>query len=96
MDGNAIFFEGEVSDHEKVKEIFRFTLSHFGRLDILLNNAAYMDFSGFRPVADVPVEIWERAISIGFRRFFLGCKYAFPAMMLNQSGVIINNSSFGW
>ena len=93
--GNAIFFEADVSDPPKVEEMFRFTLSHFGRLDILLNNAAYMDFSGFRPVADVPVEIWDRAISIGLRSFFLGCKYAIPAMMLNKSGVIINMSSFG-
>lgn len=93
--GKSIFFEADVSDAIKVKEMVEFTLAKFGGLDILLNNAAYLDFSGFRPIADVPIEIWDRAIAVGLRSYFLGCKFAIPAMLKNGGGVIINISSVG-
>jgi NAD(P)-dependent dehydrogenase (short-subunit alcohol dehydrogenase family) len=93
--GKALFFEADVSDAAKVEEMVNFTLANFGRLDILLNNAAYLDFQGIRPLADVPVEIWDRAIAVGLRSYFLGCKFAIPAMLKNGEGVIINISSVG-
>ena len=48
--GEAQFLEGDVSDSAKVEEMVDFTLANFGRLDILLNNAAYLDFQGIRPL----------------------------------------------
>ena len=94
--GKALFFEGDVSDAAKVEEMVDFTLTHFGRLDILLNNAYYMDVrGGFRPLADIPVEIWDRAMAVGLRSYFLGCKFAIPAMLKSGGGVIINMSSVG-
>jgi NAD(P)-dependent dehydrogenase (short-subunit alcohol dehydrogenase family) len=93
--GQALFFEADVSDHLKVREMVDFTVANFGRLDILLNNAAYADFSGFHPIAEVPVEFWDRSIAVGLRSYFLGCKFAIPAMLNNGGGVIINISSVG-
>ena len=93
--GQALFFEADVSDAVKVREMVDFTVANFGRLDILLNNAAYADFSGFRPIAEVPVEFWDRSIAVGLRSYFLGCKFAIPAMLNNGGGVIINISSVG-
>lgn len=93
--GEALFFEADVSDAGKVEEMVYFTLTNFGRLDILLNNAAYLDFQGIRPLVDVPVEVWDRAIAVGLRSYFLGYKFAIPAMLKNGGGVIINISSVG-
>lgn len=93
--GKALFFEADVSDSIKMEQMVDFTLTNFGRLDILLNNAAYLDFSGFHPIVDVPVEVWDRAIAVGLRSYFLGCKFAIPAMLNNGGGVIINISSVG-
>ena len=93
--GEALFFEADVSDSIKMEQMVDFTLTNFRRLDILLNNAAYLDFSGFRPIAEVPVEFWDRSIAVGLRSYFLGCKFAIPAMLNNGGGVIINISSVG-
>lgn len=93
--GDALFFEADVSNAAKVEEMVDFTVANFGQLDILLNNAAYMDFRGFRPLAEVPVEVWDKAIAVGLRSYFLGCKFAIPAMLRNGGGVIINTSSVG-
>jgi NAD(P)-dependent dehydrogenase (short-subunit alcohol dehydrogenase family) len=93
--GEALFFEADVSDAVKVEEMISFTLDNFQRLDILLNNAAYLDFQGVRPLADVPIEIWDRSLAVGLRSYFLGCKFAIPAMLKTGGGVIINTSSVG-
>ena len=93
--GDALFFEADVSNAAKVEEMVNFTVANFGQLDILLNNAAYMDFRGFRPLAEVPVEVWDKAIAVGLRSYFLGCKFSIPAMLGNAGGVIINISSVG-
>ena len=93
--GEALFFEADVSDAAKVEEMVDFTVGQFGQLDILLNNAAYLDFRAIRPLADVPVEVWDTAIAVGLRSYFLGCKFAIPAMLRNRGGVIINISSVG-
>jgi NAD(P)-dependent dehydrogenase (short-subunit alcohol dehydrogenase family) len=93
--GTALFFEADVSDAAKVEEMINFTLTNFGRLDIILNNAAYIDPNAFRPLAEIPVEIWDRAIAVGLRSYFLGCKFAIPAMLKKSGGVIINISSVG-
>jgi len=92
--GEALFFEADVSA-SKFDEMVNFTLNNFGRLDILLNNAAYLDVRGIRPLVDVPVEIWDRAIAVGLRSYFLGYKFGIPAMLRNGGGVIINISSVG-
>lgn len=93
--GETLFFQADVSDAAKVKEMVDFTMDNFGRLDILLNNAAHTDIESFLPLADIPVEVWDRAIAVGLRSYFLGCKYAIPAMLKNGGGVIINISSVG-
>jgi NAD(P)-dependent dehydrogenase (short-subunit alcohol dehydrogenase family) len=93
--GEALFFEADVSEADKVEEMVNFTIANFGRLDILLNNAAYLDFRGVKLLVEVPVEIWDRAIAVGLRSFFLGYKFASPAMIKNGGGVIVNISSVG-
>ena len=93
--GKALFFEADVSDAAKVEEMVDFTLARFGRLDILLNNAGILDFRGSRPIAEVPVESWDRQLEVGLRSYFLGCKFAIPAMQKSGGGVIINLSSAG-
>ncbi len=93
--GEALFFQADVSDGGEVKKMVDFTTDNFGRLDILFNNAGYTDTDAFLPLADIPVEVWDRAIAVGLRSYFLGCKCSIPAMLKNGGGVIINISSVG-
>ena len=68
------------------------TLSAFGKLDILFNNAGV-----FYPhtTLDCSEEEWDLQIDINLKGTFLMSKFALPAMIRQGSGVIINNSS-GW
>ena len=72
-------------------------ISMFGRLDILVNNAA-TDVPG--PVTDLSPEDWDRVLNVNLRAPFLLAKAAFPHMQHLGGGIIINVSSVagkrGW
>jgi NAD(P)-dependent dehydrogenase (short-subunit alcohol dehydrogenase family) len=72
------------------------TVSHFGRLDILHNNAAMTDPAKHPLDTDavtIPVDIWDEIIDINLRGYLLGCKYAIPHMVAGGGGSIINTAS---
>jgi len=71
-------------------EIARRTLEHFGRIDILVNNAALPLSTRF---PDVTAEEWRRAIEVNLTAPFLMTKAVLPAMRAQQYGRIINISS---
>lgn len=72
------------------------TVSHFGRLDILHNNAAMTDPAKHPLDTDavtIPIDIWDEIIDINLRGYLLGCKYAIPQMVKGGGGSIINTAS---
>lgn len=86
-EGQAIFTRADVSDAGDVRAAVNTVISRFGRIDILVNNAATMTF---KRVVDLDVEEWDRVIAVNLRSAFLFCKYSLPHM---QNGVIVNVSS---
>jgi NAD(P)-dependent dehydrogenase (short-subunit alcohol dehydrogenase family) len=66
------------------------TISNYGKLDVLFNNAG---IAMRLAVADLPEEDWDRCIDINLKGAYLGSKYAIPAMMVNDGGSIINTAS---
>jgi 3-oxoacyl-[acyl-carrier protein] reductase len=85
---------GDVSRSADVDRLFADVLGEFGRLDILVNNAAWADaFVPFRQMTD---EIWDRVLAANARSVFLCARRASDAMIANGSGgVIVNISSYG-
>ena len=72
------------------------TVSHFGRLDILHNNAAMTDPAKHPLDTDavtIPIDIWDEILDINLRGYLLGCKYAIPHMIAGGGGSIINFGS---
>lgn len=88
----AIFLRTDVRKAAECKRAVDETLSSFGRLDILFNNAGV-----FYPqtALECSEEEWDLQIDINLKGTFLMSKYALPPMIAQSSGVIINNSS-GW
>ena len=64
------------------------TTGRFGRLDILVNNAAIV--INRVPIEERTVEEWDRVQAVNARGVFLGIKHAIPAMRAAGGGSIIN------
>ena len=90
--GKAIFIRTDVRKAAECDRAVRETLSSFGRLDILFNNAGV-----YYPqtTLECSEEEWDLQIDINLKGTFLMSKSALPGMIAQGSGNIINNSS-GW
>ncbi|MFC0270674.1 SDR family NAD(P)-dependent oxidoreductase [Metabacillus herbersteinensis] len=89
--GEAHYIHANVSDAQQVENLVNETISHYGKLDILFNNAGVGNSE--LKLADLSVEEWDRVIDINLKGVFLGMKYAIPKMIENGGGVIVNTSS---
>ncbi len=86
----VLFSSTDVSKQEEVSATVDRTLSEYGRLDFLVNNAAiYLQGE----VGETSLEDWERVLATNLTGAFLCTKYAIPAMVRTGGGVIINVSS---
>jgi NAD(P)-dependent dehydrogenase (short-subunit alcohol dehydrogenase family) len=90
--GHAIFLRTDVRKADECRRAVDETVSSFGRLDILFNNAGV-----FYPqtTLECTEEDWDLQIDVNLKGTFLMSKFALPGMIAQGSGVIINNSS-GW
>lgn len=66
---------------------------HFGRLDVLFNNAGIMHSSDDDAIA-TEESVWDLTMAINAKGVFLGCKYGIPALRRSGGGSIINTASF--
>ncbi|RYC70283.1 SDR family NAD(P)-dependent oxidoreductase [Spirosoma sordidisoli] len=85
--GEARFVAADVSDPEAVESAVQQAVSAWGRVDVLVNNAAMMTFT---PIVDLSLEDWDKVMNTNLRSVFLFCKYCIPHM---QGGAIVNISS---
>jgi NAD(P)-dependent dehydrogenase (short-subunit alcohol dehydrogenase family) len=81
----------DVTNAEAVENAISRVEQHFGRLDVLFNNAGVG--SGSFSIAELPPEEWDRVIAINLRGVFLGCKYGVPALARSGGGAIVNMGS---
>jgi NAD(P)-dependent dehydrogenase (short-subunit alcohol dehydrogenase family) len=89
--GEAIFAKTDVSDSKQVKELIEITITSFGALNIMFNNAGVGN-TEVRSV-DLTEEEWDRVVDINLKGVFLGIKYSVPELVKAGGGVIINTSS---
>ncbi len=83
----------DVSREDDTLRLATETLARFGRVDILVNNAALYGPLKRRPFMEIPVEEWDRVMAINLRGLFLCSRAVFPAMKAQGSGAIINIAS---
>ncbi|MGD0128491.1 MAG: glucose 1-dehydrogenase [Terriglobia bacterium] len=87
--GEAMFVPTDVSSEEQVKKMVETALQRFGRIDILVNNAAILITQGETRAHELTNEVWDRTINTNLRGYWLCVKYAIPSMLAQKAGVII-------
>ena len=90
--GSALFVKVDVSDWDDVARLIGETVAHFGRVDILFNNAG-INIAQRLPVVELAEDDWDRVMAINLKGVFLGIRHALPIMMQQRYGVIVNTSS---
>lgn len=80
----------DVTDEQAYQTAIQLTQTHFGTLDILINNAGFQHVA---KIEDFPTEVYQKLIQVMLTGSFIGIKHAFPIMKAQQSGRIINMAS---
>jgi 3-oxoacyl-[acyl-carrier protein] reductase len=82
-----------VSQSESVNRLVDQIVKTFGRLDVLVNNAAYPRGNDRVPLPELDEAVWRKVLEIKLTGAFLLCKKIVPIMVKQQWGRIINLSS---
>jgi meso-butanediol dehydrogenase/(S,S)-butanediol dehydrogenase/diacetyl reductase len=85
----SLVHPGDVSDEEYVKRLVADTVSKFGKLDVLVNNAAMAIFGPFEKTT---TQDWRKVMATDLDSVYFACREALPHL-LKTKGSIINLSS---
>lgn len=91
--GKAAFFQADVANETDIKAMAKATADQFGKIDILLNNAAIYDGIKRKPFTEVSLDEWDLVLSVNVKGAFLATRAVFPYMKEQGYGKIINLSS---
>ncbi|MDA1216177.1 MAG: SDR family NAD(P)-dependent oxidoreductase [Chloroflexi bacterium] len=93
LGGEAVASYDSVAEYDAAGKIIATALDAFGRLDILVNNAAIFSDVLFTDLTEAE---WDRMIAVDLKGVFNTCKHAVPVMIEQGYGRIINTASSQW
>ena len=91
--GAALALHTDVSMEKSTEEMARRAIERFGRIDILINNAAVFASIQTKPFFEISAKEWDEVIGVNLKGTFLCCKAVYPYMKKQGKGKIINISS---
>jgi NAD(P)-dependent dehydrogenase (short-subunit alcohol dehydrogenase family) len=92
-DGQALAVQTDIADPASVNEMIEVVEDEYGRIDVLINNAAIFSTLQMRPFEQIPLEEWEQVLRVNVTGAFLCARAVLPAMRKAKWGRIINMAS---
>lgn len=89
----AVALRADVSDEKEVVGLVAAAVDAFGRIDILVNNAAFFATMPRAPIEQTDVELFDKVLAVNVRGPFLMVKHVAPHMKAAGGGKIINIGS---
>ncbi len=89
----ALALTADASSAADAERVASATLAEFGRIDILVNNAAMARGADRLPLTEVSEEVWRRVIDVKLTGSFLMSRAVLPAMIAQGQGASIVNIS---
>ncbi|MEK7216174.1 MAG: glucose 1-dehydrogenase [Chloroflexota bacterium] len=91
--GRALAVHTDVADEASTAAMAQAAVGQFGRIDVLVNNAALFTALPLRSFDEMEAAEWDRVMAVNLRGPFLCCKAVVPHMKQRRYGKIINISS---
>jgi 3-oxoacyl-[acyl-carrier protein] reductase len=92
-DVDAAVFLADVTVREAIVDLYQRVLERFGRIDVLVNNAAFNQSVAFKDLEGLTLELWEQILHANATGPFLCMREIAPIMKRQGSGRIVNISS---
>lgn len=93
--GESAAVKIDVSDQAQTQEMAQYAISRYGKVDILINNAALVSRGSISrlPFHELTMEEWDIVMTVNLKGVFLCCRAVLPYMKQQKSGKIINMTS---
>lgn len=88
----SLAIKADVSIKDEVQDMVSKAMRQFGKIDILVNNAAVNIFS---PAVDFSLDEWNKVVSVNLTGVFLCCQAVGKVMIEQRRGKIVNMASIG-
>jgi 3-oxoacyl-[acyl-carrier protein] reductase len=95
MGGESAAVKTDVANEEQTLAMARFAITTFGKLDILINNAALVSRGNISRAKfhELSIEEWDKVMTVNLKGGFLCCRAVLPYMKEQKKGKIINMTS---
>jgi NAD(P)-dependent dehydrogenase (short-subunit alcohol dehydrogenase family) len=93
LGGDASLFQVDVAKEVDTRAMAEATIKEFGRVDILINNAAIYDGIKRKPFHEIDLDEWDLVMSVNVKGAFLATRAVFPYMKEQGYGKIVNLAS---
>jgi NAD(P)-dependent dehydrogenase (short-subunit alcohol dehydrogenase family) len=89
----CIFLQADVTSLDDVQQVAVEAVKKFGRIDVLVNNAAFYSGVVRKPFDEISSEEWDLMMSVNVKGPWICARSLFPAMKAQGKGKIINIAS---
>ncbi len=93
LGGEAEMVQADVASEDDARTMARETVDKFGRIDILINNAAIYDGIKRKPFFEIDLKEWDLVMNVNVKGAFISARAVFPFMKERGYGKIINLAS---